>query len=47
MLVVSVILKDSKYIQNNSCCAVCQSIYHWAKQCPDRHQEENDNIKSL
>ena len=82
MLVVNVILKDSKYIHghyqkekykgvtensresfdkwgrktnpmpkdnfgNISCCAVCQSIYHWAKQCPDRHQEENDNIKSL
>ena len=30
---------------NISCCAVCQSIYHWAKQCPDRRQEEDDNIK--
>ena len=36
-------LKDN--FGNISRCAVCQSIYHWAKQCPDRRREEDNNIK--
>ena len=36
-------LKDN--FGNISHCAVCQSIYHWAKQCPHRRQEKDDNIK--
>ena len=32
---------------NVSHCAVCQSIYHWAKQCPDKRREEDYYIKSL
>ena len=30
---------------NISRCAVCQSIYHQAKQCSDKHREGDDNIK--
>ena len=28
-------------------CAVCQSIYHWAKQCRERPLEEDDSIKVI
>ena len=36
-------LKDN--FGNISRCAVYQSIYHWAKQCPDRCREGDANIK--
>ena len=30
---------------NTSRCAICQSIYHWANKCPDRHDDDTDSNK--
>ena len=27
-------------------CAICESIFHWAKDCPDRDKSERVNVAS-
>ena len=38
-------INPKNYSGNTSRCAICQSIYHWANKCPDRHDDDTDSNK--
>ena len=41
--VVAILTHSRNQFGNTSKCNICESIFHWAKDCPDAHRSQNED----